>query len=136
MEFLKFIFYVYALVIILQEIIVIGDTQSKVDENRKLEELKKLKDESPLHKSQFEELAKKKIFGMITFIWFILGIFTFQWPFFLAFLIFQIVIMAPLFKITHFNKVYTILFWLNGVISLFFTIFLVVNAYHLHIKIL
>lgn len=67
-------------------------------------------------------------------LWMLLGIFTVQWPLFLAFFALQFIVVAPLSRLTRFGMAYTIIHWINSVIGFCFGVFVIVNHYYLHIK--
>ena len=135
------IYYLSSIIFILYELARVLSPIDKADENIKFQILsKKFKgmkwDEySDEYKS---ELKTKIIFVGFIFIWFIVGLFTFQWVAFLLMLLFQIFIISPLSKATknNFRYGYIMLHWINSVIGVCFAIFIIINHYHLKIDLL
>ena len=81
-----------------------------------------------LKKENFKELAdgqKYFLFFMFGyFLWIFTGLFTFQWPIFLL-----------LFLMGLIPKKWIVIRWIDAFISLVILIFILINAYHLHIDI-
>ena len=81
-----------------------------------------------LKKENFKELAdgqKYFLFFMFGyFLWIFTGLFTFQWPIFLL-----------LFLMSLIPKKWIVIRWIDAFISLVILIFILINAYHLHIDI-
>ena len=101
----------------------------KFDELSKLNKGKKWDLMTPEYKSEI----KSKILLLPIVIWMFIGLFTFQWQIFLLMLILNLVIIAPLSKLTKFSFAYTALHWANSVIGFAFGVFVIINKYHLHI---
>ena len=85
------------------------------------------------YSSEYKSELKFKIGLLYFFVWFIVGLFTFQWAGFLVVLLFNLLIIAPISKLVKFSFAYTVLHWLNSIIGLAFAIFTIINHYHLRI---
>lgn len=85
--------------------------------------------------SAYKNLLSDYLFSYgYVMLWMLLGIFTVQWPLFLAFFALQFIVVAPLSRLTRFGMAYTIIHWINSVIGFCFGVFVIVNHYYLHIK--
>ena len=85
------------------------------------------------YSDQYKSELKSKIGLLYVFVWFIIGLFTVQWVGFLAILLFNLLIIAPISKLLKFSFAYTILHWFNSFIGLAFAIFTIINHFHLRI---
>lgn len=68
--------------------------------------------------------------------WLFVGIFTFQWQVFLAFMVMELFVFSPLIAVS--KKVfplYVSIHWINSIIGLLFVLFTIINSYHLKIDI-
>lgn len=81
----------------------------------------------------YKDLLKKQFVSLVVFLWLVVGLFTFQWAGFLAILLFNLVVIAPISRLTRYSYAYTTLHWFNSVIGLAFVLFVIINAYHLKI---
>lgn len=135
---LTHLFYFIGLLFIWKELNWIYSPKEKTDDAKKFFELSKINKGrkwdamTPEYKSEI----KSKIPRMIIYFWLFIGLFTFQWDAFLFILLFNLVIIAPLSKLTRFSGAYVALHWLNSVIGFAFGIFVIINHYHLHISLL
>lgn len=83
---------------------------------------------------------KKKVKGKVVkvlfiFTWLSLGIFTFQWPLFVAFIAFHLTVTKFLYKVTDHTIFYPVVIFFSGIVGVVFSLFVIINAYHLHIDI-
>jgi hypothetical protein len=101
----------------------------KFMELSKLNKGKKWDDYSDEYKSEL----KSKIGKVLVLLWLFVGLLTFQWVGFLAVILFNIVVMAPLSALTKYSMAYTVLHWFNSLIGFAFGIFVIINHYHLKI---
>lgn len=130
------LFYFVAVFFIWRELRWIYSPTEMVAEVKKFDELSKLNKGkkwgfmTPEYKSEI----KSKIFLIPLFLWLFIGLFTFQWDAFLFMIILNIVIVAPLSKLTKFSFAYTAIHWINSVIGFAFGVFVIINHYHLHIS--
>lgn len=81
----------------------------------------------------YKSEIKSRVWQIWILIWLFIGLFTFQWAGFLAFLGFNLIIIAPISKLTNFSFAYTVIHWLNSIIGFVFGVFVIVNHYHLKI---
>jgi hypothetical protein len=102
----------------------------KFEELSKLNKGKKWDFMTPEYKSEI----KSKIFLIPLVLWLFIGLFTSQWDAFLFMIILNIVIVAPLSKLTKFSFAYTAIHWVNSVIGFAFGVFVIINHYHLHLS--
>lgn len=130
------LFYFIAIFYIWHEINWIIDPVQKVKESKRFFELHKankgLKKED--WSSEYKEEMKDKIFPVFLILWMFIGLFTFQWDVFLFMILLNLLIIAPLSKLTKFNIIYTIIHWINSVIGVAFGLFVIINHYHLKIS--
>jgi hypothetical protein len=82
---------------------------------------------------EYKSELKSKVWLILIFIWMFIGLFTFQWAGFLAMLVFNILIISPLSKLTRYSITYTIIHWFNSLIGFAFGVFVIINHYHLKI---
>ena len=82
---------------------------------------------------EYKSELKSKMFLVYIFIWMFIGLLTFQWFGFLAMLIFNLLFIAPISKLTKFSVSYTVIHWINSVIGFVFAVFVIINHYHLKI---
>lgn len=69
-------------------------------------------------------------------LWFVVGLFTFQWVLFLCFLAYETIVVRPLSHVMKGNiYAYAALHWINSVVGFGFLAFIVINKYQLHYKI-
>lgn len=102
------------------------DTPAKQNKGREWKDL------TPDYKSKI----KTKGWQLFLAAWLLVGLISIQWVSFGLFLIFQLVFIAPVSKLTQYSKIYTILHWLNSVIGFVFVLFVIINHFHLHIDVL
>lgn len=94
---------------------------SKLNKGKKWDEFSK----------EYKSELKSKVWLIWILLWVFIGLFTFQWAGFLAMLIFNILIIAPLSKLTRYSMVYTVIHWFNSLIGFAFGVFVIINHYHL-----
>ena len=82
---------------------------------------------------EYNSQLKSKLVLVLVLIWMFIGLFTFQWAGFVAIFLFNLLIIAPLSKITRYSITYTIIHWFNSLIGLTFGLFVIINHYHLKI---
>ena len=129
------IFYLSTIFIIFIELAWVLHPIDKTEDSKKFFKIsaenkgKKWDDYSDEYKSEL----KSKIGLLYVFVWFIIGLFTVQWVAFLAILLFNLLIIAPISKLLKFSFGYTVLHWFNSIIGLAFAIFIIINHYHLRI---
>lgn len=70
---------------------------------------------------------------LLFLLWMFAGLFTWNWPLFLFFLAFELVIAFPVLKLAKDTILHVPITFLNSVAGLMFGIFLIINTYHLHI---
>ena len=130
------LFYFVAIFFIWRELRWIYSPKEMVEEVKNYDALSKLNKGkkwdamTPEYKSEI----KSKIFLIPLFIWLFMGLFTFQWDAFLLMLILNIVVIAPLSKLTKYSFAYLAIHWVNSLIGFAFGVFVIVNHYHLHIS--
>jgi len=127
------IYYLFTIIFIWYELQWIYDPLRETKEN---ELFSKLHDEFKGKKwddfpEEYKSLLKAKLLSCVVIAWLFIGLFTFQWIAFLAILAFNILIIAPISKLTKFSRAYTILHWLNSVVGFMFGLFVIINHYHL-----
>lgn len=96
---------------------------SKLNKGKKWDEFSK----------EYKSELKSKVWLIWILLWMFIGLFTFQWAGFLAMLIFNIVIISPLSKLTMYSIAYTVIHWFNSLIGFAFGVFVIINHYHLKI---
>lgn len=82
---------------------------------------------------EYKSELKSKVWFIWILLWMFIGLFTFQWAGFLAMLVFNILIISPISKLTRFSIAYTVIHWLNSVVGFAFGVFVIINHYHLKI---
>lgn len=86
------------------------------------------------YSDKYKSIIKSKAPLIILFVWMFIGLFTFQWDVFLAFIIFNLLVIGPLSRLTKYSYVYVVIHWINSVIGLAFVLFVIINHYHLKIS--
>lgn len=110
--------------------------------NSPIEKTNEVKEFMELHKQnkgkkwddftdEYKSAIKNKMPYILIVLWMFVGLLTFQWIAYLVFLLFQIIIIAPLSKLTRYSIAYTIIHWINSLIGFSFGVFVIVNHYHL-----
>ena len=129
------IFYLSTIIIIIYEI---NWIVRPIEMTKKVQEFFKISDENKGKKwdessSEYKTQLKNNIPRLYVLFWFIIGLFSFQWFGFLAVLLFNLLIIGPISKLIKFSFAYTILHWFNSFIGLAFSIFTIINHFHLRI---
>jgi len=86
------------------------------------------------YSEKYKSIIKSKVFLIVFLFWMFMGLFTFQWDVFLAFIVFNFVIIAPISKLTKYTYAYTLIHWVGSLIGLAFGVFVIINHYHLRIS--
>jgi hypothetical protein len=103
----------------------------------KEQEGKKWAEYSQEYKDNLFDIIFKVIKAFVFIFWLLIGLFTFNWLPFLAFIGFQLLIITPLNKIFKSNDNIKIkIHWINSVIGFLFSIFVIINQFHLKIDLL
>lgn len=129
------IYYFSTIIFIVMEWLWLVSPIEKTKDNKRYSELlkefkgKKWDEFSTEYKSQFYS----RLWHVWVLFWFFIGLFTFQWLAFLGMLIFNILVISPLSRLTRYSIVYTVIHWLNSLIKLVFGLFVIINHYHLKI---
>jgi len=85
---------------------------------------------------EYKDLLKTKGLASVFFmLWMFTGLLTFNWLIFLAIIIFNFTIIAPLGKLFKYSIGYTVLHWVNSLIGFTFGLFIIINSYHLKIDV-
>jgi len=135
---MKHIFYLVAIAFIIYEIIWITNPKVQIDKSKRfIEESKKNKGKKwDDYTDEYKDLFKSKgLVSLIFTLWMVAGLLTFNWLPFLAILVFNLIIIAPISKLTKYSTGHTVLHWLNSIVGFVFGIFVVVNSYHLKINV-
>tara|TARA_R110000772_G_scaffold79172_2_gene169491 strand:+ start:1768 stop:2151 length:384 start_codon:yes stop_codon:yes gene_type:complete len=96
----------------------------------KLNEGKKWDEYSEEYKSLLKSKGCASVFILM---WMLLGLFTFNWVAFLAFLILEMVVFFPLSKSLRETGYFALIHWINSVVGLVFGLFVLINEIHLRI---
>lgn len=135
---MKHIFYLVGIAFIIYEMLWILNPKAQVDKSKEFEaESKKNKGKKwDEYTDKYKELLKGEVLVSLLFtLWMVAGLLTFNWMLFLAKLVFNFVIVAPISKLTKYSIGYTVLHWLNSIVGFAFGVFVVVNSYHLKINV-
>jgi len=128
---MKHIFYLIAIFFVLYELTWVFSPVTMAEKTRKyfkiLKGLVKIDDLTKEDKSLVYSKAFTALFYML---WMFIGLFTFNWPAFLVFLIFMWVVLSPLSKLTMNTKLYPVVNWIGAVIGVIFGLFVILNSYH------
>ena len=124
---MEFLFYMWAIVAILYEAIVMVNPK---DATRHINDLKNR------NKNKLEQSENQKLFNIFQFlymVWVLVGLFTTYWVVFLFFLIFSYSTSLLMKKTyTDFDQ-QVMIRGVDAVISFLILLFIVINKYHLHI---
>ena len=83
---------------------------------------------------EYQDKLKSKIWVLIHMLFLGLGLFTFQWFIFIAFMAIQFTVVALISNMMKFNiYLYSAWHWINSLFGLIFVLFVIINAYHLHL---
>lgn len=85
------------------------------------------------YSDEYKSELKSKFWLIGIILWMFIGLFTFQWVAFLAMLIFNVMIISPIIKLTRYTMAYTVIHWINSLIGFVFGVFVIINHYHLKI---
>ena len=130
------LFYLLTILLLWTELSCILSPVKNTRETKKLYELsKKFKDKNwDEYSEEFKNLLKSKAKDLFIVIWLFIGLFTSQWILFLAYILFSVLIMFPLMRLTKFTMSYTALNWISSLVGFCFGIFIIINHYHLKIN--
>lgn len=129
------IFHLFTIWFIIYELSWLLDFKNKISGSIKYRKLakenegKKWDDLSPEYKS----ILRNKFLKLPMVIWIFVGLLSFNWLLFLAYIIWNGIILSPLLKFASYGKFYSVIHWINTVIGLLFGLFVLINAYHLRI---
>lgn len=128
---MKHIFYLIAIFFILYEMTWVISPIKMAEKSRKyFQLLKGVIKADDLSKEDKSLVFGKAFTALFYILWMFIGLFTFNWPVFLAFLIFMWVVLAPLGRITLNTKLYPLISWIGAVIGVIFGLFVILNSYH------
>lgn len=129
------IYYFLTIILFCHELKWIFSPKEEVENSKYLENLRKQNKYKKYddYSIEYKNAIKDNMYLLLMFIWLFLGFFTFQWDAFLIFLIISTTI-SLLSKPFKYNKFYVIIHWLSSLIGVAFSIFVVLNKYHLHIS--
>jgi hypothetical protein len=132
---MKHIFYLGGIFFLIYEMGWLVSPVDKAKDAYKLYQLKKQNQGLKWDNSsqEYRDAVKSKLFLFPIFLWMLLGLFTFQWPVFILFIAFQIIVITPLNTLTRYSTAYVVIHWINSLIGFVFAAFVVLNAYHLNI---
>ncbi len=96
---------------------------------------KELKDKKwDEYPDSYKSMIRSNISKVYMLIWLFIGIFTVQWVVFASYFAFNFIIISPMSKLFLMKgRGYTTLQWVSSVIGLIFSLFVLINHYHLNI---
>ena len=133
---MKHIFYFIAILFMIKEMHWILNPVKEAKKSRRLKKLtkkfngKKWDDYSQEYK---DLLIWKGLPGLLLLFWAFSGILSFNWVAFLIFLIIQFTFIYPINRMVKNNLLYISIHWLNSVFGFVFSVFVIINSYHLKI---
>ncbi len=87
------------------------------------------------YSTEYKNLLNDNMTALWAALWVFMGIFTTQWVYFLVFILFEILLITPI--LIYFRKTNFEAYWrlnlINSVIGFLFSIFVIINHFHLHI---
>lgn len=83
------------------------------------------------YSDEYKSKLKSYLPYLCIYIWLFIGLFSFQWVGFLAFLVFNVLVITPLSKLTRPYFAYTILHFISSIIGFAFGVFVIINHYYL-----
>jgi cation transport ATPase len=129
------LFYFVGLIFLIYEISFLFSIKEKLADSKDFKE--KSKEYKGKKWDEYSEEYKseiiKKSFLLIFLMFFFVGLFTQQWFTFLVFLILQFVVFLPLSKLVGYSPLRYLTTGLNTLLGIVFSLFVIVNHYHLHI---
>jgi len=130
------IYYFLGLFFIWSECVWLASPIEKTQNAKKFYELSKLNKGKKWeeYSDEYKSEVKSKVWGIFILFWLFIGLFSFQWIGFLAIILFNFLVIAPLSKLTRFSYAYTVINWVNSLIGFAFGIFVIINHYHLKIN--
>ena len=133
---MKVFFYLIGIFFILHELSWIFSPVKNANESRRFYHL--VKSKKKLKLGEFTEEDKSLILSktfttLFYLLWMLIGLFSFNWLVFLAYLIVGFGIMSPLGLLTRDTKFYPLICWVNSCIGLAVGLFVIINSYHLKI---
>lgn len=133
---MKHIFYLVGFCFVIYEMMWILNPKEQAEKSKKFNELMKEhkgKELDEYSKEYQDILWTKGLVSLIFTFWMFGGLLTFNWLAFLALLVFNFVIIAPISKLFKYSLAYTALHWVNSIIGFAFGLYVIVNSYHLKI---
>lgn len=86
------------------------------------------------YSDEYKSEIKSRIWDLFILLWLFVGIFTIQWPYFIAILLLNLIIVAPISMCLKHGFAYMVLHWINSFIGFGFGIFIILNKYYLGIE--
>lgn len=134
---MNYIFHTFTIAFIIYELLWLLNPKHYV------ELAKKFSEESEKHKGlkwedfsdEYKGILPAKLVKVFVFTgWMFLGLLSFNWVVFLSLIIFNLIVIAPISKVTKYSKIYTGVHWVNSLIGFSAGIFILVNSFHLKIN--
>ena len=134
----KFIFYFAIALFVIYEFTWMFNPKTFVKDRKKFDEMsKKYKDvkydDMP---EEHQKTIKSKIPHLILIVFIFVGLFSFNWLAFLAFIVWNFAVIKPIGKITKYSSAYLAVHWVNSLIGAAWGMFVIINSYHLKIDLL
>lgn len=137
MNFLTNIYYFLGVLFIIINIIKVYSAKELTKKNKQgfflLKEYKEKEIDKTMYPNELTDYVNRQNNDAFFLIWVFVGLFTVQWILFLFYLSLNFFIIWPLFKLSKFSVVYTVIYWLNSLIGVFVGVLLIINKYHLKI---
>jgi hypothetical protein len=137
MNFLTNVYYFLGVIFIIINIIKVYSAKELTKKNKQgfflLKEYKEKEIDKTMYPNELTDYVNRQNNDVFFLIWVFVGLFTVQWILFLFYLSLNFFIIWPLFKLSKFSVVYTVLYWLNSLIGVFVGVLIIINKYHLKI---
>lgn len=134
---MNYLFHTITIGFIIYELMWLINPQAHVNGSKEFSEEvkkhKKLKWED--FSDDYKSMLKTKGFKSLVLVsWMFIGLLSFNWIPFLGLILFNLIIIAPLAKLTKYSVLYTILHWINSLVGFSVAIFILINSFHLKIN--
>lgn len=128
------IYYLSTIIIIFMELDWLVSPTKKTNEIKQFNELAKLNEGKKFNEysKEYKDAIYSNLLNVYVPIWVFIGIFTFQWVGFLAFILLNMLV-GIVSRLVKFSMAYIIINWINSLVGLSFCIFIIINHYHLKI---
>lgn len=133
--FFTHIFYLIGVIFLIYEVLFLFDLDNKIKKGREF--LKNIAEYKDKEFSEYPEDLKDEVYlrciPFIFIVWVFVGLLSSQWFLFFIFLVINYIIFVPIGKLVKNSPLQYVNTGLNTIFGIVFSLFLLINRYHLHI---